>query len=602
MSIIPLNKVTIFGLPKDKPAVLDGLQRLGCMHLIPLQPPPKTAEFAASEPAEDARRALRHIMDVPRKRHQVRDESAFDLDRVVAEALANKQRRREAEDKKLSLANRLDELAPWGDFTLPNLDELGGYRLWFYRVPHPKVPSFREALKKLALPWQLVYEGNLYAYFAIVAQEEPAAHGLPLRRTHAGSISPQELKRQLEQVEIELDEIEAEHGSLSRWIFLLSKNLARAEDRDALNQAQEETAEQDGIFLVQGWLPKRDLKRLDAFAQQQGLAFFAEPPKPDDKPPTLMENPVTLTGGQDLVTFYETPGYRDWDPSIAVFFSFATFFAMILCDAGYAVVLAGILAYFWKPMGKSPGGRNFRILAIVGLIFALVYGMLAGSYFGVEPPESSLLAHLKVLDLNNYNEMMKLSIAVGCLHLILANGVVAYRAVGVAGKAKPLGWIAVILGGLFMYLSGGAAGLFHLGVGLMGGGFLAILLLSSTRKPDSLKAIFLRLVDGVSSLVNLSKLFGDVMSYLRLFALGLASASLALTFNQLAGQVYHAIPTLGLPIAILILLLGHGINILLGIISGFVHGLRLNFIEFFNWSLSEEGTPFQAFAKKETNL
>ena len=102
-------------------------------------------------------------------------------------------------------------------------------------------------------------------------------------------------------------------------------------------------------------------------------------------------------------------------------------------------------------------------------------------------------------------------------------------------------------------------------------------------------------------MVEVSKLFGDVMSYLRLFALGLASASLALTFNQLAAQVQQAVPGLGLLLSFLILLLGHGINLLLAIISGFVHGLRLNFIEFFNWGLSEEGYPFQAFAKKENN-
>ena len=82
-------------------------------------------------------------------------------------------------------------------------------------------------------------------------------------------------------------------------------------------------------------------------------------------------------------------------------------------------------------------------------------------------------------------------------------------------------------------------------------------------------------------LIQVSKLFGDVMSYLRLFALGLASASLALTFNQLADQVYEAVPGLGLLLSLLILLLGHGVNLILGIISGFVHGLRLNFIEFF---------------------
>lgn len=598
MTIIPLNKVTVFGLGVDKVPVLEGLQRLGCMHLIPLKSAPQTSEFVTTDAGKEARQALNYIMDVPRRRHRVTSEADFDLDQVVAEALANKQKQREANDRRIALNNRLKELAPWGNFTLPNLNELGGYRFWFYQVPHAKFKQLQE----LELPWQSVYEDQRYHYVIVIAKEEPPPDALPVSRIHAGSVSPAQVKYQLEQIEIELDEIEAEREALSRWIFLLSKHLARAEDKVALKRAETQSDEREGIFMVQGWIPQPELKRLDAFAEKQGLAFLAEPPKPDETPPTLMDNPPKFKGGQDLVTFYETPGYRDWDPSIVVFFSFAAFFAMILCDAGYALVLAGVVAYLWPRMGKSTGGRHFRIVAVVGLIFAFVYGILAGSYFGVEPPFGSILANFKVLDLNNYNDMMKLSISVGCLHIILANGVVAYQGVGISDKAKPLGWIAVILGGLFMYLSGGAGSLFNLGVGLMGGGFLAILLLSSTRKLDSLKALFLRLFDGVSSLVGISKLFGDVMSYLRLFALGLASASLAITFNQLAEQVYNAVPGLGLPLAILILLLGHGINILLGIISGFVHGLRLNFIEFFNWSLSEEGTPFQAFTKKETNL
>jgi V/A-type H+-transporting ATPase subunit I len=117
-----------------------------------------------------------------------------------------------------------------------------------------------------------------------------------------------------------------------------------------------------------------------------------------------------------------------------------------------------------------------------------------------------------------------------------------------------------------------------------------------------LKSALLRLLDGLGGLTQVTKMFGDILSYLRLFALGLASSSLALTFNDLALQVKQALPGAGLLVAILILLLGHSINLGLGIISGFVHGLRLNFIEFFNWGLSGEGYPFRAFAKKETEL
>jgi V/A-type H+-transporting ATPase subunit I len=103
----------------------------------------------------------------------------------------------------------------------------------------------------------------------------------------------------------------------------------------------------------------------------------------------------------------------------------------------------------------------------------------------------------------------------------------------------------------------------------------------------------------MSGLTGLSNAFGDALSYLRLFALGLASASLASTFNDMAGQVKTALPGIGILFALLIALFGHTLNFVLSLSSGFIHGLRLNFIEFFRWSISEEGYPFTAFTRKE---
>lgn len=108
-----------------------------------------------------------------------------------------------------------------------------------------------------------------------------------------------------------------------------------------------------------------------------------------------------------------------------------------------------------------------------------------------------------------------------------------------------------------------------------------------------------RMMGGLLGLARITNAFGDVLSYLRLFALGLASASLALTFNGLAGDVVEALPGVGVLFAFFILVIGHAVNLALAIMSGFVHGLRLNVIEFFNWGLPEEGRPFQPFARKE---
>jgi V/A-type H+-transporting ATPase subunit I len=133
-------------------------------------------------------------------------------------------------------------------------------------------------------------------------------------------------------------------------------------------------------------------------------------------------------------------------------------------------------------------------------------------------------------------------------------------------------------------------------------GLLTVGFFGSDRKVDSLKSGGLRVFDGLASLARVVNIFSDVLSYMRLFALGLAAASLAETINSLSGQLNHAVPGVGILIAISVLAIGHAINIGLGLIAGCVHGLRLNVIEFFNWGLKDEGTPFRPFKKEETRL
>lgn len=385
MTIVALAKVSLFGLAAQKQAVLADLQALGCLHLIDLGAADSAADFTAPQPAVEAREALRYLMDVRQRRYPLKADPTFQLEVVVAKALANRARKRAAEDRILVLRHHLAELAPWGNFRLPELGELGGQRLWFYRVPHSKLGAFQQALDGMALPWQQVHASPRHGYVVLIAEQEPDQNLLPVQRAHVGSESPEELRAELDQAHVALDDIEAEHVALSRWIFLLSKHLIRADEQVALNEAGKKTADLGRVFQVQGWMPRHDLPRLTSYVERMGLACWAESPTSEDAPPTLMTNPDLLAGGEDLVTFYETPGYRDWDPSVVVFFSFAMFFAMILADAGYALVLGVLLALSWNGMGQRPSSRRFRVLAAVGLLFSLLYGVLAGSYFGASP-------------------------------------------------------------------------------------------------------------------------------------------------------------------------------------------------------------------------
>jgi V/A-type H+-transporting ATPase subunit I len=435
-------------------------------------------------------------------------------------------------------------------------------------------------------------------------------------RDHTGAVSLAEVERQLEAAELALEDAQAERRALTRWIHLLTKHFARAEDQAVLRHAQSQALDVDGLFAVQGWVGVSRLPAVDALAQEQGLALLIEDPAPDDAPPTLLSNPERLGAGEDLVQFYQMPAYDSFDPSRVLFFSFAIFFAMILSDAGYAALLGLGLLLFWGKLGSSPAGRRFRVLAsaIAGASFA--WGVAVGSYFGFSPPVGSLPAQLHVLDLNDFDTMMRLSVAVGVFHVVLGNLVRMGNLWPRLQALAPLGWTLVALGGFTLWLAisaldgatdavrstGAGPALLaqtagYAGIGL---GLALVFFASSARPVTGLGSVLMRGLDGLMALTQVTKIFGDTLSYLRLFALGLASASLALTFNDLARQVGEQVPGLGLLLQILLLLIGHGLNMALGLVSGVVHGLRLNYIEFYNWALSGEGYPFRPFKKTET--
>jgi V/A-type H+-transporting ATPase subunit I len=600
VSIARLNKLTLAGLLKEKTPVLEQLQTLGCLHLVSLAGTPREPEETPPEHAVAARRARRYLTETPNKRRQVRSARGFDMDGTVTRVLANQQRLRTVTDRRDALVARIAELEPWGDFHLPPPDALGGCMLWFYIVPERQM----DQLETLAVPWQVVHKDNRQSWVAVIDPQEPPRDALPVPRTHTGAVSLSELGRQLEETELELEDVEAERLSLTRWIYRMSRSLDRAEDQALLRHAEVQTRDEEALFLVQGWVAEPDVARVSAFAEERGLAVLLEEPGPTDRPPTLLDNPERLAAGEDLVGFYQMPAYGSWDPSQVLFFSFAAFFAMILADAGYATVLGLLLVVFWRRMEASDTGRRLRVLGAVLVGASLVYGVLVGSYFGVAPPPGSFGARLKLLDVHDFDTMMRLSVAIGMLHLLLANLQQAALKHWRATAWSHLGWIGVMLGGYALWL-GEAAGappaLGLTGRWLVGFGLGAVFLFSSERPVRDARSAVLWVLDGLQGLTNVTKIFGDVLSYLRLFALGLASASLALTFNDLAHQVADKLPGLGLLFALIILVAGHVLNLLLSVMSGVVHGLRLNFIEFYNWALLGEGYPFRPFRKKEAS-
>ncbi len=588
MSFTPLYKITLVGLMQEKKALLEELQSLGSLHIIPL------AESATAESGTSAksREALQFLLSSPHKFKQVTKDAHFDAEKIERDALALRQKIDALNADRDRLIELIEERRPWGNFNPPTANELRGQRVWLYRVPvyqHTLVENSK-------LTWELVGRDNQFNYVAVVGEDEPPPEAMPVPPLRADERSLSQLEERLEEVELSIGDAQAERESMTRWCLLLSQSMNRLDDASALAQVQGQTRDAGPVFALQAWIPQNQLPRLQAFASDRALILEAHPPEPSEVPPTKFRNPELISGGEELVSFYMTPSYWLCDPSAVVFFSFGIFFAMIMSDAGYGAIMALLVAVFWKPLGKTELSRRWRTICAWISILTIVYGVLVGSYFGVEP-RSGFLKSFHVLDMKNYGPMMLISVLIGAVHVTLANLMNAWRFGRDLRALAPLGWAIMVVGGTAAALGSkyGSAKVKAVGFAAIAIGALMVVLFTAADQPAGK-----RLIGGLLGLTRITSAFGDVLSYLRLFALGLASASLAAVFNGMAQSLYNKWAGIGIVFAVGVLLFGHIVNLFLSISGGFIHGLRLNVIEFFNWGVQEEGNLYRPFFRKES--
>ncbi|WP_298985779.1 V-type ATPase 116kDa subunit family protein [uncultured Roseibium sp.] len=597
MSIVPLIKVNLVGVLDDKHTVLEAAQAFGALHLIPLVSAQKELEAVPAGLGRDAVDALRWLVDCPDQRRPETRADKFDLDDVVEKTLENRKALKSCQDLLAKLDKRIQDVEPWGEFSFSDLAEIGDNRLWFYVVPNGKLREIDPSDKVL----ETVHEDRFRSYIVLLAPEEPPVGAMPVPRTHVGAMPLSALKQRHEEAAIDLEELELERQTLTKWRYILAQNLSAARDTSARRRAALETADTGRVFVLQAWARRDQVSEIDALASKLDIAALFEDVKDEDAPPTLLENMRSMEAGEDLVEFYQTPAYRDWDPSVIVYVSFIIFFGMIMTDAGYGLFLLLLLFLFRKKFTGSALGRRMYRMSCWLMVSTAAFGVVTGSYFGVAPPEGSYLDHLKILHLKDVDTMMKITLTIGVVHIVIANLLRAWHEQTPSGRYQPVGWCLVALGGLATFLGQGTV-IATIGPISVIAGLLLVGFFGSDRKVDSVSTGGLRIFDGLAALARIVNIFSDVLSYMRLFALGLAAASLAETINSLSGQLNQSVPGIGILIAILVLAIGHAINIGLGLIAGCVHGLRLNVIEFFNWGLKDEGTPFRPFKKEETRL
>lgn len=583
--IAPMQKITFVGIESEKERFLERLQEMGLAHVI--LPP------AAAEPYELARE-LQRVVDTRKflarwgsgGHPETRLEPGAICDR--REELAREESALQAE---IAAARKLRAaIEPWGDFSVEDVEALRdrGLRIQLFRARRKDFA----ALPLDDVCHRVVAERGAQVCFATFAME-PLDLGVPEEKLPDRSLS--QVDREIESRTARLREIEEAYAGLAGHLESLERAEAELTDRLAYHRVQMNTPTplDDRIFVVQCWSPAAEEELAAKLGDGFALAHYSEEPAEGERVPVLLENPPAFESGEPLVKIYSYPSRKDFDPSPFVLYCFAVFFGMIVGDLGYGLIM---LALTWwitrKVKSRSPlAVRMFRLMYMLSAS-VIFFGIISAGFFGITLDPDNPWARHALFDYGTtqgQNHIMIVSILIGMVHISLSMFIRFYKERIYAA----LGWVAAIWSAYFLIDSWMAHGEDNPPAlwGLIAG--LAVVLLFSSKKRNPL----FRLVEGLLALTGVVQVFGDVLSYLRLFALGVATVYIAQTFNILGQDVAGGLPVIGGIFAGLILLVGHTLNIALAIMGGVIHGLRLNFLEWYRWCFEGDGLEYKPFQR-----
>ena len=489
---------------------------------------------------------------------------------------------------------QMDAVLPWGKYDKKALDAIAelGYTIRYYCVPSK---SFDPAWAEL-YPLQVVEENGKNTWFVTIAPKDEA-YSFPANETAAPSCTHADAAQEAEQIKKAI--IECKAGLLNAKDYIPAIKEAYNSTLVTLDRyhadAAAEGAAEDHITLFTGFAPvEEDARMVEAF-DQMGVLYIREEAVEAANPPIRLKNNWFSRQFEVFTNMYGMPVYSEYDPTCIVAPFYLLFFAMCMGDAGYGIVLLlfGLaLNKGWVKISMFEGLGN--IISILGVGTAVI-GAALGTFFGMPilnllGPDSPARGYFEFVTGNIATPMgelpfqMLLALGIGIFHICLAMVIKAVgytKRFGIKENIATWGWVLLIVGGLITLL----LGVGHiLSAGAMKWAIIAIAVLSAL-------AIYIFNTPGRNPLMNVGAglwdtynmatgILGDVLSYIRLFALGLAGGMLGAAFNDLALMVKGDSVITWLPF-ILILLFGHVLNVLMSALGSFVHPLRLTFVEYF---------------------
>ena len=583
--IVPMKHLTLLCVASEGDKALESLRDLGCVHLdLSAAASPELA--AAKGELADAERAVRILEKAAREAGSAatpQDADLFAAVRnadLVAAVLKADAERAALEEQAGVLRQTVRAYAPFGDFD----------------------PALAAGLRAAGVPVKLAQgpgqPPERKAFFGETLPDGWTEMPLPAERLSA-------TQAKLADTEGKIAGVTASLAAASGRASAITDRYPGLKDRVEFVAARDVLATQGAVSYIEGWVPVDAVPRLRAKAVTKAWGLLVRDAQADDTPPTLIRPPKVF---RPVAALFQglgiAPGYTESDVSVPFMCYFSIFFAMLVGDGGYGAIILALTLWGWRKTKPKEGAghrpallRSWLTLLTVFSFATVVWGLLSNTWFGASLPFARDWATVRWLGDPTYGHMMLLCFTIGVSHLVLArvwNGICKINDTTCLAE---FGWAGVLV---FMYC------IVHWIVGIFAGipsamywvfGVSLALVFGFTVKPSELKTRGAEL--GMLPL-NVMSALGDIISYVRLFAVGLASVKVAENFNGMAMNLDLPLWLKIVPM-VLILLIGHGLNFAMAGLSILVHAVRLNTLEFSNHKgVSWSGYAFSPFKRQST--
>ena len=595
--ITKMTKYSFVLLTGEKEGFLEQLQELGVVDISRSVKPVDSDSSEMFHKAERARKTLEFLESID----YTKDADAEAIAKATINVEGDPVDFVEASRAKLTELNtslayaekQLQARSPWGEYDKKALDGLKdlGYAIRYYVTDAKK---FDETWGELH-PLQVVSNDGKKVWFVTVSPKGEA-YSFPIQEIAAPEGTSAEAAEDIARIKAEI--IDCKAGLLNAKDYIPAiKEACNSDlvelDRYLAKEAGEGAAE-DMITVFTGFAPvENDAELIETF-DKMGVLYIKEEAAQEDNPPIKLKNNWFTRQFECFTEMYGMPVYSEFDPTPILAPFYLLFFAMCLGDAGYGIVLllfGLMLNKGWLKVGMFDGLGN--IIALLGA-GTMVVGTVLGTFFGIGMHDAAwvpewlknimIVGNVDVPGVGILNIQMLLAMGIGIFHICVAMTVKAIcytKRFGLKENIATWGWLILIVGGVL-------TGLLALGKILSPEAIKwALIIIGAV----SALAIYIFNTPGRNPLINVGAglwdtynmatgILGDVLSYLRLFALGLAGGMLGQAFNNLALSVKGDAVMTWVPF-VLILLVGHVINILLSSLGAFVHPMRLTFMEYF---------------------